>query len=87
MGRNNKKLEEEKEKHVCSLPEQEDILVTFISEGWFVPLRRKIKQFFMIDENSKYTKICFKSSFLIDREKSYHLKHHYYMIHPFSKAK
>lgn len=75
------------EKHVCSLPIVEDVLVTYISDGRLVLLRRWLKSYFVIDEKHNYTKSCFKSTFLMRREKKYHLKYYYYMIHPFSKAK
>lgn len=78
--------ENKTEKHFCTLPPKEDILVTFIHDGSLVLLRRKIKKIFMIQEDNIYVKSCFKSSFLIEREKRYHLKHYYYMVHPFSKA-
>lgn len=74
------------DKHICTIPPKEDILVTYISDGCCVILRRKFKKLFMINEDSVYVKSCFKSSFLIEREKRNHLKHHYFMIHPFSKA-
>lgn len=75
------------EKHICTLPPKEDVLVTYINEGCCVMLRRSIKKFFMINETSSFTKSCFKSSSLIERERKNHLKHHYYMIHPCSRAK
>lgn len=80
-------MSKEEESHECNLPPQEDVLVMFIHEGYMVMTRRKIKKFFMINEHGKRTRDCFKSSFLIEREKYYHLRHHYYMIHPFSRAK
>lgn len=81
-----KKMENIK-KHVCTLPIIEDVLVTYISDGHFVLLRRWWKSYFVIDDKHKYTKACFKSYFIIRREKKYHLRYHYSMIHPFSKAK
>lgn len=75
------------ERHLCTLPPTEDVLVTYINEGCLVLLRRSIKSFFMINEKSSFTKSCFKSSTLIEREKRNHLKYYYHMIHPFSKAK
>lgn len=77
---------EEKE-HECSLPLPEDVVVTFISDGYFVMLRRHFRKFFMINEKNKYARCCFKSTYAMAREKNNHLKSHYYMIHPFSKAR
>lgn len=74
------------ERHDCVLPPKEDILVTYINDGCLVLLRRKLKKAFMISEDNLYVKACFKSSFLIEREKRNHLKHYYHMIHPFSVA-
>lgn len=74
-------------KHVCQLASEEDVLVIFIHDGHFVLLRRMIKSLFIINSNNYYTKMCFKSSYLIHKERLNHLKSNYYMIHPFSRAR
>lgn len=74
-------------KHNCTLPPEEDVLVTFINDGYFVLLRRKIKRYFLIDEHCGHTKENIKSKYSLEREKKNHLKNHYFMIHPFSKAR
>lgn len=73
--------------HTCALPAREDMVVTYITTGCCVALRRKLKKYFMINESNAYTKECFTSTLQIEKEKKRHLRFYYYMIHPFSKAK
>lgn len=71
--------------HTCTLPPKEDLVVTFITSGYFVTLRRFLKKYVTINENSKYARECFKSSKQVENEMKRHLKYYYIMIHPFSR--
>ncbi|XP_071055605.1 potassium/sodium hyperpolarization-activated cyclic nucleotide-gated channel 1-like [Onthophagus taurus] len=73
--------------HNCTLPQEEDILVRYISGGYFVMFRRWIKRQTMVWESNPRSKMYLKSTFNIRREKIIHLEDHYYMIHPFSSMK
>lgn len=73
--------------HVCVLAAPEDVVVTYINDGLFVNFRRRLKTFFMINEQSHYARQCYKSTHQVEKEKRRHLKSYYYMIHPLSKAK
>lgn len=70
--------------HVCSLPPSEDMVVAFINSGHCVYLRRMLRKYSAINNNSKYASDCFKSSKQIEKEMKRHFKHYYCMIHPFS---
>lgn len=70
--------------HDCSLPKEEDILVSYIDSGWFVYQRRQFRQFLLVDKRHPFCRTVFKSPTAIRQERTRHLQHHYYMVHPFS---
>ncbi|XP_044759846.1 potassium/sodium hyperpolarization-activated cyclic nucleotide-gated channel 1-like [Coccinella septempunctata] len=70
--------------HDCALPIAEDYLSMYLSEGYFVLMRRRLKQQFLISEKLTKTKLVFRSSLRIGMEKQRHLRHYYWTIHPFS---
>lgn len=72
------------DKHDCALPLAEEFLSMYLSDGYFVLLRRKFKQQFLISEKLTKTKLVFRSSLRIGMERQRHLRYYYYTIHPFS---
>lgn len=87
MASHREKVKKLRVDHHCQLPTQEEIIVRYIDTGWFVYMRRRIKSWMMVNPNHPYSKAFLKSDAAIAREKARHLQLHYYMIHPFSKAR
>lgn len=76
-----------KKDHVCTLPPDDDIVVRYIDSGFLVETRRKLKRLLTVSETNPRAKNYLKSRHAIRQEKARHLKHYYYMLHPFSEAR
>lgn len=79
-------LMEESRKHMCALPEGPDIVDIYVRHGRLLKLRRWFRRFTMISERHPNVKLYFKSMAAVKQEMLRHLKHHYYTLHPMSKA-
>lgn len=82
-----KKKYRETLEHFCTLPPEEDVLVRYINSGYFVNLRRKIKNLLIVSEKNPRSQACLKSMASVRFEKKRHLQYYYYMIHPFSMGR
>lgn len=73
--------------HVCELPLKEDILVNYIEAGWFIMMRRRLKNLLLVSATNPRSKAFLKSSEAIREEKARHLQHYYWVVHPFSTGR
>lgn len=73
-----------KQVHHCTLPHEEDIIVRYIESGWFVYCRRAIKSWLLASPNHPHCREALRSLAAVRQERARHLRHYYYMIHPFS---
>ena len=73
--------------HRCQLPATEDLLIHYISSGYFVDVRRRFRRFFICNEDNPRSKLFLKSTAAINDEKWKNLQYNFYMIHPFSRGR
>lgn len=79
-----KRLKKEIMHHECLLAAEEPPVIGFINNGYFVYLRRLIRNSLLVSDRNPRCRKVFLSKASLKREMEIHLQYHYNVIHPFS---